>query len=110
MSVNNFTPPSVRHTSPWYLTGILVVGFLIGSLFLAGFFLYYNVYQFLSNNAAVAALLAQTNVEIIDTTNFNRVKEIIKQKNQPAIIPANPRNIFFYVSNPTSSQKNSNSK
>lgn len=85
----------------WRIINLLVVGVMIGSVMLTGFFIYQNLFTTLNNAYIVTVLSSDLGVDTVDLNNYERAQTILEQKRREFKIPADLRNIFIYAS-PTS--------
>lgn len=102
------TPFLVTYTGKyalWRFINIIIMGALIGGALLTYVFIYQNIYNTISNTYAITELNANINWTALNSQDYTKAQDILKQKAEIKQISRTIRNIFSYAGSsiPTSS-------
>jgi len=89
-------PPGKNNYLGWRLTSIALTGAILMSGIITAGFVYQNIYSTITNAYSIFALNSELGMDIVDMNLYQQTAAIVKDKKNPAVIPANLRNIFGY--------------
>lgn len=77
------------------------MGAMLSTLVISGFFIYNYTFRSLEDAHTIVTLNTDTVVNTVNLDNYQHATQILTAKVTSTTIPANPRNIFVYLSTST---------
>ncbi|OGH69069.1 MAG: hypothetical protein A3I29_01310 [Candidatus Magasanikbacteria bacterium RIFCSPLOWO2_02_FULL_44_11] len=86
---------------PWKILSITLIGGMLASVIVSGYFMYVNIYRTLDDANTIVVLNANEQLDTINRKAYDKAQELVRTKNESIIIPKQLRQIFIKISTST---------